>query len=90
MCSDHLEQEAAIYSLSTLMSITPTDTYAEFEKVRFMFKFTCAIVQINRPAETLIFYPQHLNNLPDRFEHDKLSENDIQVCVSLAIFLVCN
>ncbi|XP_063940401.1 protein ILITYHIA isoform X2 [Daucus carota subsp. sativus] len=53
MSSNHLEQEAAIHSLSTLMSITPTDTYTEFEK--------------------------HLNNLPDRFEHDKLSENDIQI-----------
>lgn len=53
MSSNHLEQEAAIHSLSTLMSITPADTYTEFEK--------------------------HLNNLPDRFEHDKLSENDIQI-----------
>lgn len=53
MSSNHLEQEAAIHSLSTLMSITPTDTYTEFAK--------------------------HLNNIPDRFEHDKLSENDIQI-----------
>jgi hypothetical protein len=28
-----LEQEAAIYSLSTLMSITPRDMYLAFEKV---------------------------------------------------------
>ncbi|KAL8156542.1 hypothetical protein AgCh_001585 [Apium graveolens] len=53
MSSNHLEQEAAIHSLSTLMSITPSDTYTKFEK--------------------------HLNNLPDRVEHDKLSENDIQI-----------
>ncbi|THG08932.1 protein ILITYHIA [Camellia sinensis] len=32
MSANHLEQEAAIYSLSTLMSITPRDTYTEFEK----------------------------------------------------------
>lgn len=53
MSANHLEQEAAIRSLSTLMSITPEDTYTEFEK--------------------------HLNNLPDRYEHDKLSEKDIQI-----------
>lgn len=32
MSSDELEQEAAINSLTTLMSITPRDTYTEFEK----------------------------------------------------------
>ncbi|XP_057471002.1 protein ILITYHIA [Actinidia eriantha] len=53
MSDNHFDQEAAIYSLSTLMSITPRDTYAEFEK--------------------------HLNNLPDRYAHDTLSENAIQI-----------
>ncbi|CAI9767444.1 unnamed protein product [Fraxinus pennsylvanica] len=53
MSSNYLEQEAAINSLSTLMSIIPGDTYAQFEK--------------------------HLIDLPDRFEHDALSENDIQI-----------
>ncbi|KAA8538955.1 hypothetical protein F0562_025647 [Nyssa sinensis] len=53
MSANYLEQEAAIYSLSTLMSITPRDTYVEFEK--------------------------HLNSLPDRYAHDTLSENDIQI-----------
>ncbi|KAJ1414656.1 TOG domain [Sesbania bispinosa] len=48
-----LEQQAAISSLSTLMSIIPGDTYSEFEK--------------------------HLLNLPERFSHDALSENDIQI-----------
>ncbi|KAI9078431.1 hypothetical protein K1719_039650 [Acacia pycnantha] len=48
-----LEQQAAISSLSTMMSIIPGDTYVEFEK--------------------------HLLNLPDRFSHDKLSENDIRI-----------
>lgn len=33
MSSNPLEQQAAKYSLSTLMSITPKDTYIEFEKV---------------------------------------------------------
>lgn len=93
MSSNHLEQEAAIHSLSTLMSITPTDTYTEFAKVCLMLKlsiikFTCARVHINSSANILIFYPQHLNNIPDRFEHDKLSENDIQVSVSFGFFLV--
>lgn len=53
MSADLLEQQAAINSLSTLMSITPKDTYVEFEK--------------------------HLKDLPDRYVHDSLSENDIQV-----------
>ncbi|OMO50913.1 Armadillo-like helical [Corchorus olitorius] len=32
MSANPLEQQAAIYSLSTLMSIAPEDTYSEFEK----------------------------------------------------------
>ncbi|CAJ1961186.1 unnamed protein product [Sphenostylis stenocarpa] len=48
-----LEQQAAILSLSNLMSIIPGDTYIEFEK--------------------------YLLNLPERFAHDTLSENDIQI-----------
>lgn len=32
MSSNPLEQQAALYSLSTLMSISPKDTYIEFEK----------------------------------------------------------
>ncbi|KAJ1413831.1 Armadillo-type fold [Sesbania bispinosa] len=54
-----LEQQAAISSLSTLMSIIPGDTYSEFEK--------------------------HLLNLPERFSHDALSENDIQDLVLIFI-----
>ncbi|KAL0005335.1 hypothetical protein SO802_012896 [Lithocarpus litseifolius] len=53
MSANPLEQQAAISSLSTLMSITPRDTYIEFEK--------------------------HLQNLPDRYSHDMLSENDVLV-----------
>lgn len=53
MSANPLEQEAAISSLSTLMSITPRDTYIEFEK--------------------------HLQNLPDRYSHNMLSENDVLV-----------
>ncbi|KAJ7973575.1 translational activator GCN1 [Quillaja saponaria] len=53
MSGNLLEQQAAISSLSTLMSITPKDTYTEFEK--------------------------HLRNLPGRYLHDGLSENDIQI-----------
>ncbi|KAL6988990.1 eIF-2-alpha kinase activator GCN1 [Sarracenia purpurea var. burkii] len=53
MSANLSDQEAAIYSLSTLMSIMPKDTYAEFEK--------------------------YLNNLPDRFAHDTLSQNEIQI-----------
>lgn len=33
MSSNTLDQQAALYSLSTLMSIAPKDTYVEFEKV---------------------------------------------------------
>ena len=36
MSANPLEQQAAISSLSTLMSITPRDTYTEFEKVCFL------------------------------------------------------
>lgn len=32
MSTSHLEQEAAIYALSTLMTIAPAEVYAEFEK----------------------------------------------------------
>lgn len=53
MSANPLEQQAAISSLSTLMSITPRDTYIEFEK--------------------------HLQNLPDRYSHNMLSENDVLV-----------
>ncbi|KAK9292309.1 hypothetical protein L1049_020274 [Liquidambar formosana] len=53
MSTNPLEQQAAIYSLSTLMSITPGDAYTQFDK--------------------------HLKNLPDRYSHDTLSENDIQI-----------
>lgn len=58
MSSNHLEQEAAIHSLSTLMSITPTDTYTEFEKVFFNVNFitlnvNCARVQMIMSADTL-------------------------------------
>ncbi|KAK7337971.1 hypothetical protein VNO77_18565 [Canavalia gladiata] len=51
--ANSLEQQAAISSLSNLMSIIPGDTYTEFEK--------------------------HLLNLPERFSHDTLSENDILI-----------
>lgn len=34
LSSNYLEQEAAVNSLSTLMSIIPGDTYAQFQKVR--------------------------------------------------------
>ncbi|KAB2629923.1 translational activator GCN1 [Pyrus ussuriensis x Pyrus communis] len=47
------EQRAAVFSLSSLMSIAPGETYAEFEK--------------------------QLKNLPYRFSHDTLSENDIRI-----------
>lgn len=35
-----LEQQAAISSLSTLMSISPGETYSEFQKVRY---FICLL-----------------------------------------------
>lgn len=38
MSASHLEQEAAIHALSTLMTITPAETYVEFDKVN------CAIL----------------------------------------------
>ncbi|XP_059439580.1 protein ILITYHIA isoform X2 [Corylus avellana] len=53
MSANPLERQAAVSSFSTLMTITPRDTYIEFEK--------------------------HLQNLPDRYSHDMLSENDVQV-----------
>ncbi|KAH9605749.1 hypothetical protein KSS87_010195 [Heliosperma pusillum] len=51
--SSPFEQQAAVDSLCTLMSIAPSNTYVEFEK--------------------------HLRNIPDRYAHDALSRNDIQV-----------
>jgi len=35
-----LEQQAAVLSLSSLMSIIPGDTYVEFEKVDILFVFS--------------------------------------------------
>ena len=35
MSTSHLEQEAAVLALSTLMTIAPAQVYAEFEKVIF-------------------------------------------------------
>lgn len=40
MSSNNLEQEAAINSLSTLMSIIPGDTYAQFQKVHRMLRLS--------------------------------------------------
>lgn len=39
-----LEQEAAISSLSNLMSIIPGDTYTEFEKVDMLFFYIVQFV----------------------------------------------
>ncbi|KAJ8432030.1 hypothetical protein Cgig2_026733 [Carnegiea gigantea] len=53
LSANPLDQQTAMYSLSTLMTVAPSDTYMEFEK--------------------------HLNSLPDRYAHDTLSQNDIQI-----------
>lgn len=53
MSGSPLEQQGAVHSLCTLMTIAPSDAYLEFEK--------------------------HLSNLPDRYAHDTLSPNDIQI-----------
>lgn len=53
LSANPLDQQTAMYSLSTLMTVVPSDTYMEFEK--------------------------HLNSLPDRYAHDTLSQNDIQI-----------
>lgn len=37
MSTSHLEQEAAVLALSTLMTIAHAQVYAEFEKVIFLF-----------------------------------------------------
>lgn len=91
MSANPLEQQAAISSLSTLMSITPRDTYIEFEKVCFLhqlylnfflFKWGqwCYIVEVLSWLLTeTCFSCQHLQNLPDRYSHDMLSENDVLV-----------
>lgn len=39
--SNYMEQEAALNSLSTLMSIIPGDTYAQFAKVGYIL-FLCS------------------------------------------------
>lgn len=80
-----LEQQAAISSLSTLMSVSPGETYLEFEKVKqFYVCYLCTgsffVGEIVLLVLTGIFYLcQLLKNLPDRHSHDMLSETDIQV-----------
>ena len=46
-----LEQQAAISSLSTLMSIIPADTYTEFEKVCMLFVMSTLIIVLLKPPE---------------------------------------
>lgn len=42
MSGSPLEQQGAVNSLCTLMTISPSDTYLEFEKVKhIMFSFQC-------------------------------------------------
>lgn len=53
MSGSPLEQQGAVNSLCTLMTISPSDTYLEFEK--------------------------HFSNLSDRYTHNTLSPNDIQI-----------
>nr|KAJ0198525.1 hypothetical protein LSAT_V11C700371740 [Lactuca sativa] len=40
MSTSHLEQEAAVLALSTLMTIAPAEVYAEFEKKLLLFYIT--------------------------------------------------
>lgn len=46
MSCNHLQQDAAVYSLSTLMSIIPGHTYAEFEKVDFISVLQIIVEQL--------------------------------------------
>lgn len=94
-----LEQQAAVSSLATLMSISPGDTYIEFEKVHFVEYlffisiyrnlFSFLIIAIFLFLKKISFFShQHLNSLPDRSSHDMLSEIDIQVgIISIAYSL---
>ena len=52
MSANPHEQEAAIFSLSTLMSILPRETYTEFEKVKCFIDFFTSYLDsfwISRP-----------------------------------------
>lgn len=84
--SNYLEQEAAINSLSTLMSIIPGDTYSQFEKVyHTCYSLVFLLTWFNWFMWLLLYNSlmQHFINLPDRMAHDQLSENDIQVIFRL-------
>lgn len=80
------EQQAAISSLSTLMSIAPGETYTEFEKVTCFFYISISMnVYLLGPLRSYKILTgirslwQHLKHLPYRYSHDTLSENDIRV-----------
>lgn len=46
--SNYMEQEAALNSLSTLMSIIPGDTYAQFAKVGYIVHpFFCSFCNLS-------------------------------------------
>lgn len=88
MSTNTLEQHAAIGSLSTLMSIIPSDTFLEFEKV------SCACLQYFSFWHYLVHFHfnvllslQHLKEVPDRTSHDTLSENDIKV-IQMHIYVI--
>ncbi|KVI07286.1 Armadillo-like helical [Cynara cardunculus var. scolymus] len=70
MSTSRMEQEAAIHTLSTLMTITPAEAYAEFEKVNSTSLFRKIFNN---------YLNEHLKSSPDRGAHDMLSENDIQI-----------
>ncbi|KAH7543347.1 hypothetical protein FEM48_Zijuj02G0174600 [Ziziphus jujuba var. spinosa] len=80
-----LEQQAAISSLSSLMSISPGETYSEFDKVgcfiyllsldRFLLYGGNSLVVLKETFSLC----QYLKDFPDRYSHDALSESDIRI-----------
>lgn len=92
MSTNTLEQHAAIGSLSTLMSIIPSDTFLEFEKVsRACLQYFSTLFSfwhyLGHFHFIVLLSLQHLKELPDRTSHDTLSENDIKV-IQMHIYVI--
>jgi len=73
-------QSAALCSLSTLMTITPNDTFLEFEKVILLPRYLkWSLSYLFSHSWFMFLFIQHFIGLQERTLHDSFSENDIKV-----------
>ena len=92
MSGSPLEQQGAVLSLCTLMTIAPSDTFLEFEKVKFiMLECDYRTHVLFLRADSLCITWQNFGSQVDRYTHDTLSPIDIQVKFDfLIVFQLCH